>query len=61
MSQPNFRLCEVREKRCFLCQHMAMDSEERAHCMDGTPAGSKPPEQGKRVNENFVCDDFAAK
>jgi len=57
----NFHLCDNQDTRCYLCQHMTLDSSDAAYCMLGTDAGSIPPDQGTRVNENFVCDAFAAK
>jgi hypothetical protein len=54
----NFRLCESRDQRCALCQKVKYDSDSRAFCMLDLGADAAP-EQGRRVNENFVCDLFA--
>ena len=60
-NQPNMHLCDTPDRRCFTCKNVRHDSELRAFCMHGQPAGSAPPEQGRRVNENFVCDAFDPK
>ena len=59
-NQPNFRLCEVPEKRCSSCKNVLMDAEERAFCLNGQGEGANA-EQGRQVNANFVCDAYAAK
>jgi hypothetical protein len=56
----NFRLCDSREQRCALCQQAKYDDGQRAFCMLNL-ASDTPAEQGRRVNENFVCDLFAAR
>lgn len=58
--RPNFGLAENDARRCAVCKKAAYDSNNAAYCMAGSAAGSTPPGAGKRVNENFSCDAFAA-
>lgn len=56
----NFHLAELDDQRCSLCQHSAIDSDESTYCMLGLADGAAATD-GQRVNQNFVCDSFAAK
>lgn len=58
--RPNFGLAENENKRCKTCRQVAFDANNAAYCMVEAP-GSTDTAAGKRVNENFVCDSFAAK
>jgi hypothetical protein len=58
--RPNFGLAESDARRCAVCKKAAYDSNNAAYCMAGAAAGATPPGAGKRVNENFSCDAFAA-
>jgi len=58
--RPNFGLAENDARRCAMCKKAAYDANNAAYCMAGADAGATPPGAGKRVNENFVCDAFAA-
>lgn len=55
--RPNFRMHEVDGQRCAACQQVKYNDAGAAHCMAG---GGDAAEDGQRVNENFVCDNFAA-
>jgi hypothetical protein len=57
----NFHLCENTNQRCYNCKQVCFDSHEAAYCMNDAETDATPPDQGIRVNENFVCDLFTAK
>lgn len=57
--RPNFRLRENDATRCAKCTMVAYNDAQAAYCMAGAPG--KAPEEGQRVNENFVCDNFSAR
>jgi hypothetical protein len=56
--RPNFQLSENSNQRCATCGKAAYDANNAAYCM---LEASGDAANGKRVNENFVCDVFVAK